>query len=112
MGRCSTPGYISDSNLPIEDEERVSGSGAEATCGMIEGIRNVMFKDNVKAMLSVGESWRVAFNDRAGRVQAQFKEQCTNLDVMNGSALSFKKYDVGSSLRVFVVHFCNGLKWC
>ena len=50
--------------IAIEDEERVSCSGAEAKCGMIEGIRNHINKDNVKALTLMGEAWRMAFNAR------------------------------------------------
>ena len=39
---------VSGGNLTIEEEERVSGSGAEATYGIIGGIRNCITKDNVK----------------------------------------------------------------
>ena len=47
---------ISESNLPTEDEERVSGSGAEVTYGMIERIRNFINKEALKALVSMEEA--------------------------------------------------------
>ena len=46
---------LSDNNLPSEEEERASSSGAEATYGMMS-MKNFSNEDNVKALMSMGEA--------------------------------------------------------
>ena len=43
----------------------------EATLGMVDGIRSFNNRDNVKALMSVGEAWRSANNDSARASQKQ-----------------------------------------
>ena len=84
-------------SLPFEGEERVSGSGAEATYGMIKDCEKLFTKDNVTALMSMGEAWSIAFNDWVGRMQRHYEEQCMHLEVVDDSALSLKhSYDVGA----------------
>ena len=59
---------ISESDLPIKDENRAIGIRTEAMCGMIEGIWNFMTKDNVKALMSMGER-SLEHGFQRGRVQ-------------------------------------------
>ena len=61
---------LSDNNLPSEEEERASSSGAEDTCGMMS-MRNFSNEDNVKALMSMGEAWRMnAFQRMRGACAA------------------------------------------
>ena len=55
-------------------------------------MRNIN-KDNVKALLSMGDARRVASKDRARPLH---KEQRMNLEVVDGSALLLTSYDVGA----------------
>ena len=48
---------ISDHTFPFE--EQGSSNGAVATRGIVKGIIKFINKDNTKAMVSMGESWRV-----------------------------------------------------
>ena len=38
---------------------------------MIEGIRDSINKDNIKALMSTGDAWRMAFNDGTGASNTQ-----------------------------------------
>ena len=49
---------LSDNNLPCEEEERASSGGAKATYSMMS-MRNFSNEDNVKALMSMGEAWRM-----------------------------------------------------
>ena len=45
---------------------------------MIEGTRNFISRDDVEALMSMGEAWRMAVNDRVGQVRPHHEElKCT-----------------------------------
>ena len=48
---------------------------------MVEGIQKFINKDYVQALVSMGEAWRLTFNDTVEQVQSQYKEKCTFLEV-------------------------------
>ena len=54
---------------------------------MIRGIRNSVNKDNAKALVSVGEAWGMALNDRVGRVRPRCNSQCMNVEVVDDGAV-------------------------
>ena len=49
------------------------------------------------AWMSLGDAWKQAFSDRVGEVHPQYKQQCKNTKVLDDSAPSFKKYELGST---------------
>ena len=70
---------LSGSNLLLEEEERVSGSGAQVAEGMIEGIKNFINSDNVKALTWMAEAWRKTFDDRWCECSLYHQEPCVYL---------------------------------
>ena len=58
---------IGDNNLQFE-EEQGSSNRAVVTHLMIEGIKNFINKDSMKTWISVGDAWRMTFNDRVTQV--------------------------------------------
>ena len=54
-----------------------------------QGINSEWVRDRtVTALMSTGEAWPIAFNES--------KEQCTNVELDNDSALSSERHDVGA----------------
>ena len=64
--------------------------------GMIASIRHMTNKDNVQALMSMGDARRMVFNDRDARVHPKYKEPCATLEVLDNSALTKKDVDAGS----------------
>ena len=79
---------ISDNNLHLGEEEKSSHSGAEATNGMIESIRNLISEDNVQALTSMEDAWTSAFNDWKAPVHPNYEDPCQRLEVVGESARS------------------------
>ena len=80
---------LCDNNtLRIEDDG--SRKGLEASRGHDRGERHT-----VKALMSMGEAWKRAFNDRVGQVQSRYEAQNDSLEV-NDFALALNR----SSLKM------------
>ena len=96
-----------------EEEEDESSSGAVATHAMVVRYQKINNNDSMKSLMSMGKSWRLAFNDREEQLQSQHKEQCTLLAVLHDSALSLKIYDVGTviALRTCPSLIQEGMRW-
>ena len=50
---------------------------------MIERIPKFIVRDNVKALMSVGEAWKRAFNDRERQVQSLYKARNDKLEAVS-----------------------------
>ena len=69
----------SKNNLLVGEQEKPN-QWIEATHGMIDSIRFFSKKkNNLKAMMSMGDAWRSAFNDRVSRVHPQYKDICPKM---------------------------------
>ena len=86
-----------DDHLPHEvQKEGSSRVSVEITFGMIESIKRFITEEDVKALMSLGDALKHAFNDRVGEVHPQYKQQCDNIEVLNDSALSSKRFGIGA----------------
>ena len=47
-------------------EQAGSKESMEATNGMVDSMETFVVRDNVKALMSMGEAWKRAFNDSVG----------------------------------------------
>ena len=65
----------------------------ETTFGMIERIKEFSTRDNVKAMMSLGDAWKHAFNDQVREVHPQYKLQREGIEVRYDRALSVTYYE-------------------
>ena len=66
----------------------------------------------MKAVMSLGDASRHAFNDRVGKIYPT-NYRCPNIHVVGDSALSWKSYDVGA-IKTCVPHMedrCQKKKW-
>ena len=60
LSRQST--NVIDDNLPTEAEKDASSSNAvDSLCVMIESVEQFTAKDDVKALMSLGDAWKPAF---------------------------------------------------
>ena len=58
---------LSDNNRPFS-EKNGSREGMEASPGMIESMKRFIVRENVKALMSMREAWKRAFNARGGQL--------------------------------------------
>ena len=61
----------------------------------LKSIRNFINKDNVKALMSMGDAWRIVFKDRVPRVHRAYNDLCPISEVVDKSALTLKNNDAG-----------------
>ena len=78
------------------DEEEKPRQRIQTTYGVIESIRNFINKDQIKAMMTMGDDLNRAFDDRVVRVHPTHKATCSNLEVMNNRDLTLLSHDSGS----------------
>ena len=87
---------LSDGNRPFGEEERSNDHGAEASYDSIESPRHSVHKDNIKALMSMGDALKRTFSDRVAPVHPQNKKTCPNIDILKNSALTLKSHGAGS----------------
>ena len=63
---------------------------------MIESRGNLINNVNVKALMTMGDTWKRAFNDRVARIYPQCKKTCPKMDVLEDTALTSNRHDTGS----------------
>ena len=55
----------------------------KTTCGIIDSIKRSIAKDCVKALMSLGDVWKQAFDDWVGEVHPHYTQQCNHIGVLN-----------------------------
>ena len=93
--RLST--HVSDNKSAFEEERR-SRRGTVETRGMGEGINKFIHTDTMKALMSLGEARRWAYNWQSGTSTfTVLRTVQKHQTVVHGSVLLLKRYDAGAS---------------
>ena len=80
---------LSVGDRPVGEGGSGGEHGAQASSDMIGSLGHVIIKDNVKALMSMGDAWRKAFNE-------PHKNKSPHLEIVENSALTSKGHDAGS----------------